>query len=217
MKKANLILSVVFMTTIIMTSCEESVSKKKAASTNKTSSNEPVVYKELPIGKQVWMVENVNIDKFRNGDSIPQAKTSKEWEKAGKNKQPAWCYYDNNQKNGAKYGKLYNWYAVNDSRNMAPKGWHIPSDAEWTEVEKQILNSKNSNIDLFNKLSGFRLSQGKFNWIDKCAGWWSTTEGTENFALGRNSYGNSAELRNLNDDMDHGSKKLGLSVRCVKD
>jgi uncharacterized protein (TIGR02145 family) len=217
MKKANLILSVVFMTTIIMTSCEESVSKKKAASTNKTSSNEPVVYKELPIGKQVWMVENVNIDKFRNGDSIPQAKTSKEWEKAGKNKQPAWCYYDNNQKNGAKYGKLYNWYAVNDSRNMAPKGWHIPSDAEWTEVEKQILNSKNSNIDLFNKLSGFRLSQGKFNWIDKCAGWWSTTEGTENFALGRNSYGNSAELRNLNDDMEYGSKKLGLSVRCVRD
>ena len=217
MKKANLMLNVMLMTAIIVTSCGENVSKKKAATTNKTSSNEPVVYKEVPIGKQVWMVDNLNIDKFRNGDSIPQAKTNEEWEKAGKNKQPAWCYYDNNQKNGAKYGKLYNWYAVTDSRNMAPKGWHIPSDAEWTEIQKQLLDSKNSKIGLFNKYSGFRLSQGKFNWIDNYAGWWSTTEVTENFALGRNSYGNSAELRNLHDDMGYGSKKLGLSVRCVRD
>ena len=179
MKKENLILSVVLITAIIVTSCVESVSKKKATSNNKTSSNETVVYKEVTIGKQVWMVENLNIDKFRNGDLIPQAITNEEWKKAGKNKQPAWCYYDNNQKNGAKYGKLYNWYAVNDSRDMAPKDWHIPSDAEWTEIQKQLLDSKNSKIGLFNKYSGFRLSQGKFNWIDNYAGWWSTTEGNE--------------------------------------
>ena len=102
MKKENLILSVVLITAIIVTSCGESVSKKNATSNNKTSSNESVVYKEVTIGKQIWMVENLNIDKFRNGDLIPQAKTNEEWKKAGKNKQPAWCYYDNNQKNGVK-------------------------------------------------------------------------------------------------------------------
>jgi hypothetical protein len=217
MKKENLILSVVLITAIIVTSCGESVSKKNATSNNKTSSNESVVYKEVTIGKQVWMVENLNIDKFRNGDLIPQAKTNEEWKKAGKNKQPAWCYYDNNQKNGAKYGKLYNWYAVNDSRDMAPKDWHIPSDAEWTEIQKQLLDIKNSKIGLFNKYSGFRLSQGKFNSIDYYAGWWSTTEGNEYYALGRRTFGNSNKLGDLNDDVDYGGKNLGLSVRCVRD
>jgi uncharacterized protein (TIGR02145 family) len=88
----------------------------------------------VTIGTQVWMTKNLNVDKFRNGDSIPQAKTDEEWKKAGENGQPAWCYYDNNPANGAKYGKLYNFYAVNDSRGLAPKGYHIPTDAEWTTL-----------------------------------------------------------------------------------
>src|SRR5210317_1010044 len=87
--------------------------------------------KEISIGNQVWMLDNLNVDKFRNGDSIPQAKTDEEWENAGINGQPAWCYYDNNPDNGKRYGKLYNWHAVNDSRGLAPKGWHIPSAQEW--------------------------------------------------------------------------------------
>lgn len=217
MKKENLILSVVLTTAIIVASCGESVSKKKAVTNNKTTSNESAVYKEVPIGKQVWMSENLNTDKFRNGDSIPHAKSNEEWVKAGKNKQPAWCYYNNDPKNAMKYGKLYNWYAVNDSRNMTPIGWHIPSDAEWTEVEKQLLESKNSKIDIFNKFSGLRRSQGKFNWIDKCAGWWSITEGSEYYALGRRTYSNGNKLGSLNDDADYGSKNLGLSVRCIRD
>ena len=86
----------------------------------------------ITIGTQVWMTKNLDVATFRNGDPIPQAKTDEEWKKAGENKQPAWCYYDNDPANGAKYGKLYNWYAVNDLRGLAPKGWHIPSDDEWT-------------------------------------------------------------------------------------
>ena len=86
----------------------------------------------ITIGTQVWMTKNLDVATFRNGDPIPQAKTDEEWEKAGENQQPAWCYYDNDPANGAKYGKLYNWYAVNDSRGLAPVGYHIPSDAEWT-------------------------------------------------------------------------------------
>ena len=89
-------------------------------------------YKTVQIGTQVWMTKNLDVSTFRNGDPIPEAKTDEEWEKAGENKQPAWCYYNNDPGNGEKYGKLYNWYAVNDSRGLAPVGYHIPSDAEWT-------------------------------------------------------------------------------------
>ena len=90
--------------------------------------------KEVKIGQQVWTTENLNVDKFRNGEIIPEAKTAAEWHKAGENKQAAWCYYNNDSSNGTKYGKLYNWYAVNDPRGLAPKGWHIPSDQEWTDL-----------------------------------------------------------------------------------
>ena len=86
----------------------------------------------MTIGTQVWTTKNLNVATFRNGDAIPRAKTDKEWKAAGDNKQPAWCYYDNKAANGTKYGKLYNWYAVNDYRGLAPAGYHIPTDEEWT-------------------------------------------------------------------------------------
>ncbi len=88
----------------------------------------------VTIGTQVWMTKNLDVSTFRNGDPIPQAKSNSEWKAAGINKQPAWCYYDNEPANGAKYGKLYNWYAVNDLRGLAPAGYHIPSDAEWMQL-----------------------------------------------------------------------------------
>jgi uncharacterized protein (TIGR02145 family) len=86
----------------------------------------------VTIGTQVWTTKNLDVSTFRNGDVIPQASTDEAWEAAGENKQPAWCYYDNDTANASKYGKLYNWYAVNDPRGLAPAGYHIPSDAEWT-------------------------------------------------------------------------------------
>ena len=91
-------------------------------------------YKTVTIGSQVWMDKNLEVSTFRNGDVIPQATSNAEWEAAGKNKQPAWCYYDNDAKNDVKYGKLYNWYAVNDPRGLAPAGYHVPTDAEWTTL-----------------------------------------------------------------------------------
>ena len=92
----------------------------------------------VTIGTQVWMTKNLDVAKFRNGDPIPEAKTNEEWVKAGVNKQPAWCNYDNNPANGSKYGKLYNWYAVNDPRGLAPEGYHVPTDAEWTKLENLL-------------------------------------------------------------------------------
>ncbi len=90
--------------------------------------------KEVTIGKQVWMTENLNVDKFRNGDPIPQAQTKEEWENARKQGMPAWCYYNNDPTIGKNYGKLYNWFAVIDPRGLAPEGWDIPSDDDWTQL-----------------------------------------------------------------------------------
>jgi len=87
---------------------------------------------EIKIGTQTWTTKNLDVSKFRNGEAIPLAKTNAEWELAGLNQQPAWCYYENKGENGTTYGKLYNGYAVNDPRGLAPSGYHIPTDAEWT-------------------------------------------------------------------------------------
>ena len=92
-------------------------------------------YKTVNIGKQVWMTQNLNVSTFRNGDPIQEAKSAEEWKAAYDNKQPAWCYYDNDPKNGIKYGKLYNYYAVSDPRGVAPLGFHIPSVSEFKELE----------------------------------------------------------------------------------
>jgi hypothetical protein len=94
-------------------------------------------YESVRIGDQLWMTRNLDVDRFRNGDLIPHVKSDEEWIKAGENGQPAWCYYDNDPKNGKKYGKLYNWFAVNDPRGLAPKSWHVPTDEEWTEYSGQ--------------------------------------------------------------------------------
>jgi len=104
--------------------------------TNQVTQTGP--YKSVKIGTQVWMTKNLDVSVFRNGDTIPEAKTDEEWREAGENQQPAWCYSANDPKNGQKYGKLYNWYAVNDSRGLAPTGWHIPSDVEWTILEDYL-------------------------------------------------------------------------------
>lgn len=88
----------------------------------------------VTIGTQVWMNKNLDVSTFRNGDPIPQAKTEQDWLAAKNNKQPAWCYYENKSENGAKFGKLYNWYAVNDARGLAPVGFHVPSDEEWMKL-----------------------------------------------------------------------------------
>jgi uncharacterized protein (TIGR02145 family) len=81
---------------------------------------------------QVWMAENLNVTHYQNGDSIPQVTDPNEWIGLTTG---AWCYYNNKATNDAYYGKLYNWYAVNDPRGLAPDGWHVPSDEEWQELE----------------------------------------------------------------------------------
>ena len=84
---------------------------------------------DVTIGKQTWATKNLDVESYRNGDAIPQVQDNTAWENLTTG---AWCYYQNKAANGTKYGKLYNWYAVNDPRGLAPNGYHIPTDVEWT-------------------------------------------------------------------------------------
>ena len=95
----------------------------------KGQSNESIP--SVKIGEQVWMSKNLDVSIFANGDLIPEAKTEHDWKTLVSLGKPAWCYYDNDSSNGKKYGRLYNWYALNDQRGLAPKGWHVAKDAEW--------------------------------------------------------------------------------------
>ena len=84
---------------------------------------------DVTIGTQTWTSKNLDISTYRNGEVIPEVQDSAAWANLTTG---AWCYYENSTAKGTIYGKLYNWYAVNDPRGLAPKGYHIPSDAEWT-------------------------------------------------------------------------------------
>jgi uncharacterized protein (TIGR02145 family) len=95
-------------------------------------------YEEVQIGKQVWMAVNLDVSHFRNGDPIPEAKSAQEWEKATNEEQPACCYNLNDSSIGKQYGRLYNWFAVNDARGLAPEGWEIPTDADYTALSDYL-------------------------------------------------------------------------------
>ncbi len=96
-----------------------------------------VMPKEVIIGSQVWTATNLDVSTYRNGDSIPHVQDATTWATLTTG---AWCYFNNNSTNGTKYGKLYNGYAVNDTRGLAPTGYHIPTDAEWDILRDYLGN-----------------------------------------------------------------------------
>jgi len=188
---------------------------------------------EVEIGTQIWM-ENLNVETFKNGYSILEAKTEKEWIKAGEKKQPAWCYYDNDPIKGEKFGKLYNWHAVNDPRGLAPTGWHIPTDEDWTILTDHLggvdesgkkmkftaywadnkdKSGNGTNESGFSGLpGGARDIDGKFEDLFRFGSWWNSSEG--------GTYGPwILDLGFSFDKARKGSehKNAGISVRCVKD
>lgn len=148
--------------------------------------------KQVTIGRQVWMTVNLNVTRFRNGDSIPEAKTPQEWLWAQQYKKPAWCYYDNNPLY-KDYGILYNWYAVSDPRGLAPEGWHVPSDSEWLQLVKFLGGEKLAAVKMRHKIGwnkgengsnasgfsalpgGYRGDTGGFQTFGSSAHWWSAT------------------------------------------
>lgn len=128
-------------------------------------------FPETRIGNQTWMAVNLDIATFRNGDAIPEAKSKEEWTNACKAKKPAWCYYNNDPANGKQYGRMYNWYAVTDSRELAPAGWHIPALEEWLQFEKSVdstgagvlFDCANEANGFCTKGGGYRFSNGNFS------------------------------------------------------
>jgi uncharacterized protein (TIGR02145 family) len=200
-------------------------------------------YREVKIDGVAWMAENLNVDCFRNGDPIPEAKTTEEWETAIKNKKPAWCYYNNDPSNGDKYGKLYNCYAVNDKRGLAPEGWHIASTRDWndmvyflgkeadtvplhinyTHIEQTATNkikSKSGWPKGTNGLneSGFTALPGGYrssSGFQKIgeAGYWHRVYGIEEIFDSTSYYLNEDRFGTIHFSTDY----VGLSVRCVKD
>ena len=124
------------------------------------------IYNTVIIGSETWMSENLNANKFRNGDPIPEVKTNQEWENANIEGKPAWCYYKNESKNGEKYGKLYNWHAVNDSRGLAPLGWHVPSETDWSTLSEYlggVYFTNNSGI----KMKAQEIMKVEISYIEK--------------------------------------------------
>ena len=184
----------------------------------------------VKIGNQEWMAKNLDVSTFRNGDLIPEAKKGKEWETAGNDGKPAWCYFDNDPENGEKYGKLYNWYAVNDPRGIAPTGWHVPSDAEWTQLTDDLggediagtlmksregwkKKGNGTNESGFNAVpAGGRYDDGTFSSLKEYTYWWSATETDSSLAWYR--------YTGFEDDLApryYYDKRTGFSVRCLKD
>ena len=210
-----------------------SSTQHKENQTAVTESENESMASSVIIGDQEWQMKNLDVDRFRNGEPIPQAITAEEWKAAGEKKEPAWCFYDNNTENGRLYGKLYNWYAVNDARGLAPKGWHIPSDNEWTTLTNYLggedvadgkmkstgtiyWNPPNigaSNESSFSALpGGYRNIDGSFHYIRSYAFFWSATEYDGNYAWFRNLYYYSSNVYRSNND-----KSVGASVRCLLD
>jgi uncharacterized protein (TIGR02145 family) len=180
------------------------------------------------IGTQAWAVANLNVSTFRNGDSIPEARTNKEWVTAGESGKPAWCYYNNDSKNGPKYGKLYNWFAVNDPRGLAPVGWTLPGDADWAkltyylggvEVAGKKMKSTSGWADGNNGTNetgfiglpgGYRVENGIFLNLGSIGTWWSSTESKARSAIDYYLV--------LSGSLDRSSspKQRGESVRCLR-
>lgn len=192
------------------------------------------VYKTVKIGTQIWMAENLRVSRYRNGDKIQNVVDDQKWREADYG---AWCFYENEAANNSIYGKLYNWFAVNDIRGLAPKGWHVPSDDEWEMLTNYLggedivadklketgtahwigLNETATNESGFSALpGGYRGDHnGTSDYLGYSGYWWSSTENYEGNALYRFLrcyYYNSSLSRGR-----YNYKSSGYSVRCLMD
>lgn len=240
-KKQNKVYWVVLL--LVLISCVNQQEEKEADSSTEnkphkemTNTDKPEVqqqaeYKSVVIGKQTWMAENLDVRHFRNGDTIPHAETADEWSGAAEAKAPAWCYYNNDEKNGDKYGRLYNWYAVNDPRGLAPEGWKVAVKKDWEQLEKRIgnlvvhadklmsttgwLHKSGTNETGFNGLpAGGRFLNGEFKYLGENAYFWTSTIEPHDYDDTERAY---VFMLNTELPMITGyPKEYGLSVRCIK-
>ena len=188
------------------------------------------IYSTVMIGTQEWMVQNLKTTRYQNGDVIPNITDNTAWVNLTTD---AYCVFDNNGSNDPVYGKLYNWYAVADARNVCPTGWHVPTDVEWTVLTNYLggtsvaggkmkeagfvhwvsFNPGGTNESCFSGLpGGIRFDDGIFYETGTIGTWWSSTEDDTSDAWVRfQEYFSNAVLRYSHSKID------GSSVRCLKD
>lgn len=207
-------------------------------SSSSSSSDSVGVNEVVWIGCNAWMTKNLDVSTYRDGTPIPLVTSAAIWDTLTTG---AYCYYTNNASVfGPVYGKLYNWYAVNDPRGLAPEGWHIPSEYEWTTLintlggsnvaggmmktigavasTPPVLNWIEPNLGATNFTNfsampgGQRNGAGNFSGVGLFGNWWTSTRGATNFAWSR-------KLNNLDMEItgDGTDLQFGYSVRCVKD
>jgi len=192
------------------------------------------IYNTVQIGNQCWTNSNLKVSKYRNGDNIPTGLSNSAWQNMTSG---AYAIYDNNPVNDGLYGKLYNHYAVTDSRGLCPTGWHVPSDAEWTTLENQLggsnvaggalrstamqptpggWNSPNTgatNSSGFTALpGGYRSSNGAFISMSYSGLWWSSS-----VSSGSNVWARTLNFNSSTIDRYGINRSGGFSVRCCKD
>ncbi|MCP4704155.1 MAG: hypothetical protein GY865_06055 [candidate division Zixibacteria bacterium] len=188
------------------------------------------VYKTVIIDGNEWMVENLKTTHYRNGDPIAEVAANYTWSNLSTG---AYCEYDNDIGNVATYGRLYNWYAVNDSRNIAPEGWHVPSatehifivdylggedDAGGKMKEAGTTHWLSPNIGATNESgytalpAGYRSTSGDYNDIGMFTCFWAATSLTPTTAWVIYMYNYESGCHE-----NVAPKKSGYSVRCVKD
>jgi uncharacterized protein (TIGR02145 family) len=180
-------------------------------------------YKTVTIGKQTWMAENLRATKYNDGSAIPNITNGNEWTNLTTG---AYCAYST-----VYYGKLYNWYAVNTGK-LAPKGWHIPTKGEWTQLidylggntiaggklkETSTAHWYSPNTGATNEIGFAALPGGMFNGLDfygygEQGMWWSTTvdDYSGAYTLNMNYYASVASI-------GQAIMKAGISVRCICD
>ncbi len=193
------------------------------------------VYKTIVIGSQEWMAENLNLSSYADGTPLPEVTDPLEWAELTTG---AWCYYNNDANYACPYGKLYNWYACVDTRQLCPVGWHVPTDDDWLALTNYLdgvefaggkmkttgtveastgfflsPNADASNSSGFSAIpGGGRYSAGTFDLIGAQACWWSSTAGSETNSWDRYLHYNFGSAFR-----GSGVKYFGFSVRCLKD
>jgi uncharacterized protein (TIGR02145 family) len=186
-------------------------------------------YTTVAIGSQVWMAENLKTTKLNDGTVIPSVTDNTAW---GSLSTPGYCWYNNDAVTNTTYGPLYNWFAVNTAK-LAPVGWHIPSNAEWTALTTFLggenvaggklketgishwstPNAGATNAYGFSALpAGYRNSVGSYIDINNSGNWWSSTINTLPYIFYRYMNNNNANVYH-----DYSTDTYGFSIRCIKD
>ncbi|TWI88955.1 fibrobacter succinogenes major paralogous domain-containing protein [Chitinophaga japonensis] len=187
----------------------------------------------VSIGNQVWSATNTDVLTFRNGDTIPHARSAGEWEKAGREGTPAWCYYQSDTGEVRNYGRMYNWFAVNDERGLAPVGWHVATQDDWITLEDflgkdkagvlfrndSVWNTGNTHSGTGILLGGYRGRDGRFTGMGEFTYMTSATE--TDIRDSRNDqmaiWGRGVHIDNKTVMRCALDKQFGLYVRYVRD